>query len=250
MNQTERTDISPFFLPCLFLQYSGSEEWAKNNLQVSRCLRLLCRKDLLEAAVTFSWHWAAAKVSIRHCSASDECHQRSHWRDRARRAPSSWPEPPYYWSGLPGRLSQLLQTLPLLPRYRQPIVRQRHQLSESMLWTWLQHSHASHQPVLPLSGTLVLPRGVSNMCERGGGVYLQNRINKWWDRLNIGNLRRLAEEKRNQLSQWKSVTETEFITDVSWPNYNLPLAEGSHIRACLCKSPFWVTYDFGRNIHL
>lgn len=244
MNQTEGTDISPFSLPCFFFfcPISGSEERAENNLQVSRCLWLLCRTDLLEAAVTFPRHWATAEVSIRHCSASAECHQCSDRRDGTRRAPSSWPEPPHYWSGLPRRLSQLLQAFPLLPGYRWPVMCQRHQLSESVLWTRLQHSHASHQPVLPLSGTLVLPRRVSDMCEGGGGIYLQSRINKCWDRRNIGSLWRPAKKKSSQLSQWKSVRETEFTTDVSWLNYNLLLTKGSHIRACLCRSPFWVTY--------
>lgn len=139
MNQTEGTDVSRlFFPPCHFFpSISGSEERAENNLQVSRCLRLLCCTDLLEAAFAVPRHWTSAEVSIRHSGASAECHQHSHRGDRARRPPSPQPEPPHYRPGLPGRVPQLLQALSLLPGYRRPLVCQRHQLSESVLRTWL-----------------------------------------------------------------------------------------------------------------
>lgn len=93
MNQTEGTDISAF---SFFPPVSGSEERAENNLQVSRRLRLLCRTDLLEAAVSFPRHRTAAEVQVRHLGASAECHQRGHWGDGARRAPSPRPEPSHY----------------------------------------------------------------------------------------------------------------------------------------------------------
>lgn len=115
----------------------GSEERTENNLQVPWCLRLLCCTDLLEAAVSFSRHWTPVEVSIRHCCASAERHQRSHRGDRTRKPPSPRSEPPDYRPGLPGRLPQLLQALSLLPWYRWPFVRQRHKLSESVLRTWL-----------------------------------------------------------------------------------------------------------------
>ena len=177
MNQTGRNWHLSLFLSSL-LPIPGGEERPENNLQVPRRLRLMRRTDLLEAAVPFPRHRAAAEVPIRHCSASSERHQRSHWGDGARRPASTRPEPAHYWSSLPWGVPQLLQTLSLLPWYRRPVVCQRHQLSESVLRTRLQHGHAPHQPVLPLPGALVLPRGVSDVCERGGGVHVQERITR------------------------------------------------------------------------
>lgn len=142
MNQSEGTDISSPFpsnspTPSSPIPIPGSEERTENNLQVSRRLRLLRRTDLLEAAVSFSRHWTPAQVPIRHCCASAERHQRSHRGIRARESPSPRSEPPHYRPGLPGRLPQLLQALSLLPWYRWPLVRQRHELSEPVLWTRL-----------------------------------------------------------------------------------------------------------------
>lgn len=169
----QRPDIS-----FLFFFFSGGEERPENHLQVPRRLGLLRRTDLLEAAVTFSRHWAAAEVSLRHRGESAKCHQRSHGRDRAHGTSPAEPEPAQYGPGLHGRLPQLLQAIALLGGHRRPLLCQGHHLSESVLWAGLQHGHASHHHVLPLPGTLVLPRGVSNVSEGGGGLHLQGSVRR------------------------------------------------------------------------
>lgn len=184
MNQSEGTDISAFS-PLLsspvgfFLSLSptpGGEERPEDNLQVPRRVGLVCRADLLEAAVALPRHGPPAQVPARHGRARAERDQRGHRRDGAGGAAAPQPEPAHHRHGLPGGVAQLLQGLPLLARHGRPDVRQGHQLPEHVLRARLQHGHAPEQPVVPLPGALVLPRGVSDVREGGGGVHLQERL--------------------------------------------------------------------------
>lgn len=152
----------------------GGEERPENNLQVPRRVGLVRRADLLEAAVALPRHGSPAQVPTRHGRARAERDQRRHGRDGAGGASAS--QPAHHGHGLPGGVAQLLQGLPLLARHGRPGVRQGHQLPEHVLRARLQHGHAPEQPVLPLPGALVLPRGVSDVREGGGGVHLQERL--------------------------------------------------------------------------